>query len=71
MNAMGCDVAIPGNHEFDYGVEHFLSLAEHADFPYISCNFSHEGELLLEPYIIKECGGMKIAFVGGAPRRVP
>ena len=24
MNAAGYDVAIPGNHEFDYGVDRFL-----------------------------------------------
>ena len=64
MNAMGYDVAIPGNHEFDYGVEQFLSLAEKAEFPYISCNFNKEGKLIFDPYIIKEAGGTKIAFVG-------
>ena len=64
MNAMKYDVAIPGNHEFDYGMEQFLALAEKADFPYISCNFNKEGELIFDPYIIKEAGGTKIAFVG-------
>ena len=33
MNAVGYDVAIPGNHEFDYGMERFLELTEMADFP--------------------------------------
>ena len=64
MNAVGYDVAIPGNHEFDYGMDRFLSLAEQADFPYISCNFNREGELLFPPYVIKEAAGMKIGFVG-------
>ena len=64
MNAMGYDVAIPGNHEFDYGMDKFLALAEKAEFPYISCNFNREGELVFEPYVIKEAGGTKIAFVG-------
>ena len=64
MNAMGYDVAIPGNHEFDYGMEQFLSLTKKANFPYISCNFNKEGELLFEPYVIKEAGGARIAFVG-------
>ncbi len=64
MNVMGYDVAIPGNHEFDYGVERFLELAKKADFPYISCNFNKGGELIFEPWIMKEIGGMKIAFVG-------
>ena len=64
MNAIGYDVAIPGNHEFDYGAERFLELTELADFPYISCNFNKEGEMLFDPYIIKEFDGVKIAFVG-------
>ena len=64
MNAVGYDVAIPGNHEFDYGVERFLELAEKAEFPYISCNFNKEGELVFKPWLIKEIGGRKIGFVG-------
>ena len=64
MNDMRYDVAIPGNHEFDYGMEQFMKLVEMADFPYISCNFNKEGELVFEPYKIIEAGGMKIAFVG-------
>ena len=64
MNAVGYDIAIPGNHEFDYGVDRFLELTEKANFPYISCNFNKEGELLFAPYIIKEFDGVKVAFVG-------
>ncbi len=64
MNALGYDVAIPGNHEFDYGMDRFLELAEMAEFPYISCNFNKEGELVFDPYVIKEFDGVKIAFVG-------
>ena len=64
MNAMGYDVAIPGNHEFDYGMDQFLSLVEKADYPYVSCNFNYKGELVFEPYVIRELGGKKVAFVG-------
>ena len=64
MNAVGYDIAVPGNHEFDYGVDHFLNLAKKADFPYISCNFNKEGELVLPASIIKEYDGVKFAFVG-------
>ena len=64
MNDVGYDVAIPGNHEFDYGTDRFLELVKKANFPYISCNFSHNGELVLEPYVIKEAAGRKIGFVG-------
>ena len=64
MNEMGYSVAIPGNHEFDYGMDQFLALAEKADYPYISCNFNYKGELVFEPYVIRELAGRQVAFVG-------
>ncbi len=64
MNDLRYDVAIPGNHEFDYGMEQFLALTEKADYPYISCNFNKEGNLIFDPYVIKEIAGIKIGFVG-------
>ena len=64
MNRMGYDIAIPGNHEFDYGMEQFLALTKKADFPYISCNFTYKGELVFKPYVVKEVAGIKVAFVG-------
>ena len=64
MNAMGYDAAIPGNHEFDYGMDRFLELAEKAEFPYVSCNFNYKDQLVFQPYVILERAGMKIAFVG-------
>ena len=64
MNEMGYEIAIPGNHEFDYGMDRFLELAEMAQFPYISCNFNKEGELVFDPYVIKEFDDIKVAFVG-------
>ena len=64
MNTLGYDVAIPGNHEFDYGVDRFLELTKMANFPYISCNFNKDGELVFAPWLIKEVGGVKIGFVG-------
>ena len=64
MNAVGYDIAIPGNHEFDYGMERFLELTQKASFPYISANFNKDGELIFAPYAIKEFDGVKIGFVG-------
>ena len=64
MNVTGYDIAIPGNHEFDYGMDQFLKLAEQAEFPYISCNFNKEGELVFPAYVIREFDGVKIGFVG-------
>ena len=64
MNAVGYDVVIPGNHEFDYGADRFLELVDEADFKYISCNFNRQGELVFDPYAIVDTGTMKIGFVG-------
>ncbi len=65
MNAVGYDVAVPGNHEYDYGMDNFLTLAnEVAQYPYVSANFTYKDELVFAPYIIKEFEGVKIAFVG-------
>ncbi len=64
MNAVGYDVLTMGNHEFDYGMDRFLELAKEAKAPYVSCNFTHNGELVFQPYVIKEFDGVKIAFVG-------
>ena len=64
MNDVGYDVAIPGNHEFDYGMDRFLELSDMAEYQYISCNFNHQGELVFEPYVIVEAAGQRIAFIG-------
>lgn len=64
MNKMGYSVAIPGNHEFDYGMEQFLTLAKKASFSYVSCNFNYKGEPVFPAYVIRELAGKKVAFVG-------
>ena len=65
MNEVGYDVATPGNHEFDYGMEQFFALTEQANFPYVSANFvDNDGNTVLDPYVIKDVAGVKIAFVG-------
>ncbi len=65
MNEVGYDVATPGNHEFDYGMEQFFALTEQANFPYVSANFvDSDGNTVLDPYVIKDVAGVKIAFVG-------
>ncbi|MCR5577033.1 MAG: bifunctional metallophosphatase/5'-nucleotidase [Oscillospiraceae bacterium] len=64
MNTVGYDAFLPGNHEFDYGVDHLLTLLKKANFPVICCNFNKEGELLFDPWLIREIGGVKVGFVG-------
>lgn len=69
MNAAGYDLAIPGNHEFDYGMDQFFNLVESADYPYISSNFMHyengaPTDLVFDAYKLFELGGHSVAFVG-------
>ncbi len=66
MNKVGYDVAIPGNHEFDYGMDRFLELAkDYAEYPYISANFvDQNGEPVFDAYQIFDVNGTKVAFVG-------
>ena len=67
MNEVGYDVATIGNHEFDYGVDRFNELAEMAEYPYVSANFTDlEGNTILSPYVVLEAGGYSIAFVGAS-----
>lgn len=64
MNAMQYDLATMGNHEFDYGMDRFMELAELAEYEYVSCNFNYKGRLCFKPYHIFEIDGAKVAFVG-------
>ncbi len=67
MNDVGYDYAVPGNHEFDYGMDTFLDLAENtAQYDYLSCNFVdlRTGETVFKPYDIVELNGEKVAFLG-------
>lgn len=65
MNATGYDIAVPGNHEFDFGMDRFLSLVKKSDAQYLSANFiGPDGKTVFQPYTIKDYGGRKVAFVG-------
>lgn len=67
MNQTGYDIAVPGNHEFDYGTDNFLELANNrADFPYLSCNFMDlsTGSTVFDAYRIMDYNGVQVAYVG-------
>ncbi len=67
MNSVGYDYAVPGNHEFDYGMDVFLDLAQNkAEYDYISSNFYFLASVspVFAPYSIEDFGDYQIAFVG-------
>lgn len=65
MNEIGYDVMTAGNHDFNYGQDRLLELAEIADFDIISANvYKADYNTLLPEYVIKEVGGLKIGIFG-------
>lgn len=66
MKEMGYDAVGLGNHEFDFGVPHLTQLVKESGLPIVNMNLRsiHPDSLFFTPYIIKDYGGTKIAFVG-------
>ena len=66
MNLVGFDAMVPGNHDFNYGTERLLELAEMAEFPILAANIVKEADkkTVLDPYTIKEVDGLKIGIFG-------
>lgn len=67
MNAMGYDVACPGNHEWDNGAAAFRDRLKTASFKTVMCNCdcSVKGmDKLIKPYTIINRGGLRIGVIG-------
>lgn len=69
MNRVGYDLAILGNHEFDFGMEQLSSIIDRAEYSYISCNITYTGSGTsalsnVSPYKILEYGDTSVAFIG-------
>lgn len=73
LNHLKFDAWIVGNHEFDWGVETFANVLTKSAMPVLAANMSFEGQpttdpegplAKLQPYILKEFDGIKIAIVG-------
>jgi 2',3'-cyclic-nucleotide 2'-phosphodiesterase (5'-nucleotidase family) len=74
-NLVPFDVAVPGNHEFDFGPEVFLERASESVFPWTAVNISSpDGSpipgLASEP-VIKEIAGVKFGIVPVATDETP
>ena len=66
MNAMQYDAMVPGNWEFIYDQDHFLDLVDQAEFSVLAFNLNDKdwGDPVLDQYVIKELGGLRVAIVG-------
>jgi 2',3'-cyclic-nucleotide 2'-phosphodiesterase (5'-nucleotidase family) len=67
-NALGYDAVNLCHHDFWFGKAETLALLKDAKFAVLSANFLDEekGEPLVQPYIVKESGGQRIAILGVA-----
>lgn len=65
MNEVGYDVVVPGNHEFDYGMDQFLNvIVPKMKATYVSANFVKNGKPVFDTYKMMTYGDKKVAFVG-------
>lgn len=65
MRGMGYDAMAMGNHEPDFGPDRMQELAGLANFPFLAANImGNDGELIFEPYVIKEVGDLKVGILG-------
>ncbi|MFH1220494.1 MAG: bifunctional UDP-sugar hydrolase/5'-nucleotidase [Candidatus Eisenbacteria bacterium] len=68
MNRVGYDAWVPGNHEFDAGLDNAFKIFKMAKFPVLGANIVDKttGQIPAPfvPYIIKEAAGVKIGIIG-------
>ena len=76
FNLLRYDAWIIGNHEFDWGIEPFLRAVEQSEMPILAANTILQGRRAgdfrdghhplakIQPFILKEIDGIKLAIVG-------
>lgn len=66
MNQVGFDVAVLGNHEFDYGPEVLKDRMEQSKFPWLCANIDVDNSILPQPnpYTTVSVNDLKITFLG-------
>ncbi|MBQ8657150.1 MAG: bifunctional metallophosphatase/5'-nucleotidase [Prevotella sp.] len=66
MKQMDYHALALGNHEFDYGVPRMKELMAQLDVPVVCANLYEAGEPepMYAPYVIRQYGDKKVAFVG-------
>lgn len=66
LNKVGYDLAVPGNHDFDFGMDGFNRIVKDANYPFISCNFRslENNKNIFDSSKIFNIGDKKIGVVG-------
>ena len=74
MNGLGTDVAVPGNHEFDFGPEIAAERISASTFPWLAGNVvvaSGEPAVGLKATTMMEVAGYRIGFLGVMTAETP
>jgi 2',3'-cyclic-nucleotide 2'-phosphodiesterase (5'-nucleotidase family) len=76
LNHLEYDAWVVGNHEFDWGMECFEHALQQSNMPILAANMLREGKFAgefpdakhpfakIQPFILKEIAGIKIAIIG-------
>jgi len=66
MNAVGYDAMVPGNHDLQWHSPDTVRNLESSEFPWVCANLvdAETGELFVEPYVIRELWGVRVALFG-------
>ena len=69
MNKVGYDLAVLGNHEFDYGMDSLKKIISRSKAKYLNCNITYSGTkenalAQTASYTLLTYGNTKIGFVG-------
>lgn len=65
-NLVPFDLAVPGNHEFDFGPENFIEKMKASKYPWAAINLTNgDGSAIegLGGVMVKEVGGLKVALI--------
>ncbi len=64
MNQIGYDVAVLGNHDFDFGLQYLVNSINQSKFPWISANIYQAQFPFTYVSQVIEKGGVKVGFFG-------
>ncbi|HKI46058.1 MAG TPA: metallophosphoesterase [Balneolales bacterium] len=67
MSELGYDAATLGNHDFDDGVDGWVSDARRANFPFVSSNYQISNAAMrkrVQRYLVKDVDGIRIGVFG-------
>ena len=68
LNETGVDATVPGNHDYNYGIDRLIELSKKMNFPVLAANVVKDGIIydkkVFKEYVIKEIDGYKVGIFG-------